>query len=896
MDEAASANAVPAISRHAAEGGSNSSAVAAPAVSSVIASGGAPLDEPTRTLMESRFGHDFGDVRIHTDGAAAASARDISAQAYTAGNHIAFGAGRYAPHTLEGQHLLAHELTHVAQTGEAAPGAQSPVFRKEEDDEEGRRQAMSSIDTLVIAPITFDGDAPMLIRWAIEREEEFYSSDISEGRRRRIAERLLEVYAKLKEWESSAPRAPDGALIFRDLKGVETMWTEDRVTRVEDISTFTPESIITYRVTVAAPAAPSPKRRRATARQRPTKAPRQGRAPTPDVPQRQGFGVNVTFPKQSGMTLTTEEGQRRIIAFLIGNTRQGYTADQIDWVVSQLDLAKRWAPPADMDLSEWQQSFEAIPEGDKVTLNLTESFITEIDVALVNVPSRRAFQLAAYQQGVLDARGGVVLGVGTFLLGTAALGGGALLGTSLGVGGGGGGVLAGGGLIGGGGKGASFVGGLLTRQGLTYAGRYVYLNAPQLYGSAVAYGGAIMTGASLGQRFYDISQRGWRSSDAPGLLFDFAPLAGGYAESLSFRGPSLDPDPGPSAPPPSAPAGAVPDVPEAPVVATPPSVPTAALPDVPDVPVRPSVAPAPSVPPPATVEPQLQAPLPLLSSKPPANQNYSSDIQRARAQRTGQVGAQAADVQVEQAPLAATGTGDTGAVNAGATPPVAMTKGGGPGSTTPPQGVTIRNDPKYSVPVQVIPAGQGKEPQRVKPPDITARPKDIPRRDPANDQLPTVPEDRPSNLFNRPAREADQQAARVERGNTFNVERRGAYPYNEVRVEDADRPGVYYVLDSYTPGVAIVSRKYPEGAQVSPKKMVNDIAELVDKYPPGARISDTPQNRQSGLAGQTLRGRQILEVPVLLNDVPQYVRDFARRVGVVIRDIEGNVYGPDTPQ
>src|SRR5579859_8107723 len=29
--------------------------------------GGSPLDAGTRDLMESRLGHDFGDVRVHTD-------------------------------------------------------------------------------------------------------------------------------------------------------------------------------------------------------------------------------------------------------------------------------------------------------------------------------------------------------------------------------------------------------------------------------------------------------------------------------------------------------------------------------------------------------------------------------------------------------------------------------------------------------------------------------------------------------------------------------------------------------------------------------------------------------------------------------------------------------------
>ena len=43
--------------------------------------------------MELRFGHSFGDVRVHTSTAAAESARSLDALAYTVGNDIVFGSG-----------------------------------------------------------------------------------------------------------------------------------------------------------------------------------------------------------------------------------------------------------------------------------------------------------------------------------------------------------------------------------------------------------------------------------------------------------------------------------------------------------------------------------------------------------------------------------------------------------------------------------------------------------------------------------------------------------------------------------------------------------------------------------------------------------------------------------
>jgi hypothetical protein len=87
-----------------------------PIVRDALNSGsGQPLDPTVRESMESRFGHDFSQVRVHTDARAAESARALRALAYAAGNHIVFGAGRFRPDKLEGQHLLEHELVHVLQ-------------------------------------------------------------------------------------------------------------------------------------------------------------------------------------------------------------------------------------------------------------------------------------------------------------------------------------------------------------------------------------------------------------------------------------------------------------------------------------------------------------------------------------------------------------------------------------------------------------------------------------------------------------------------------------------------------------------------------------------------------------------------------------------------------------
>jgi hypothetical protein len=95
--------------------GSHAPHSAPASVHSVLQGAGRPLPPTTRGFMESRFSHDFSRVRIHDDDAAASSARDVAANAYTVGNRIVFNQGRFAPESPRGQRLLAHELAHVVQ-------------------------------------------------------------------------------------------------------------------------------------------------------------------------------------------------------------------------------------------------------------------------------------------------------------------------------------------------------------------------------------------------------------------------------------------------------------------------------------------------------------------------------------------------------------------------------------------------------------------------------------------------------------------------------------------------------------------------------------------------------------------------------------------------------------
>jgi hypothetical protein len=106
-------------------------------VQEVLRAPGKPLDATTREFMEPSFGSDLSRVQIHADEAAARSARQLNAAAYTFGGHIAFARGAYAPGTTAGKELLAHELAHVVQQ-HGSYGAQLPGdgIAKEADPQE----------------------------------------------------------------------------------------------------------------------------------------------------------------------------------------------------------------------------------------------------------------------------------------------------------------------------------------------------------------------------------------------------------------------------------------------------------------------------------------------------------------------------------------------------------------------------------------------------------------------------------------------------------------------------------------------------------------------------------------------------------------------------------------
>ena len=103
------------------DGSANEEAVDVNLALREIDESGAPLPRDIRSTFEARFGRGFGGVRVHADHGAAAAARAVRARAYTVGQDIVFGANQFAPTTVEGRKLIAHELAHVEQQQRGVP-------------------------------------------------------------------------------------------------------------------------------------------------------------------------------------------------------------------------------------------------------------------------------------------------------------------------------------------------------------------------------------------------------------------------------------------------------------------------------------------------------------------------------------------------------------------------------------------------------------------------------------------------------------------------------------------------------------------------------------------------------------------------------------------------------
>ena len=182
-----------------------------------LARPGNQLDAATRSLMERRFGHDLSQVRVHSDPGAAESARMLGARAYTVGEQVVFGAGRFAPNTPDGRRLLAHELAHVVQQRQGGGVGPSPTRHAVL---EGAAHAAAHVVECETGPVAVTGEAGIGLAMAEETDGVPTSADpadvaayarlreLQEGADHRAFELMAGVAQKLSRKGAGGPSAP----------------------------------------------------------------------------------------------------------------------------------------------------------------------------------------------------------------------------------------------------------------------------------------------------------------------------------------------------------------------------------------------------------------------------------------------------------------------------------------------------------------------------------------------------------------------------------------------------------------------------------------------------------------------------------------------------------------
>lgn len=91
------------------------------------AGGGEALPTGLQRRFGQKLGTDLSSVRVHTDSQADSLSHALNARAFTTGRDVFFRRGQYSPQSSEGQALLAHELTHVAQQSGGSAATQRSV-------------------------------------------------------------------------------------------------------------------------------------------------------------------------------------------------------------------------------------------------------------------------------------------------------------------------------------------------------------------------------------------------------------------------------------------------------------------------------------------------------------------------------------------------------------------------------------------------------------------------------------------------------------------------------------------------------------------------------------------------------------------------------------------------
>jgi hypothetical protein len=90
-------------------------------------SSGQALPGQVRGTLEGSLGTDLAAVRVHTGPESAQAASAVGARAFTVGQDIHFGAGKFDPSSDRGQQLIAHEVAHTVQQRGGDPTRQNAL-------------------------------------------------------------------------------------------------------------------------------------------------------------------------------------------------------------------------------------------------------------------------------------------------------------------------------------------------------------------------------------------------------------------------------------------------------------------------------------------------------------------------------------------------------------------------------------------------------------------------------------------------------------------------------------------------------------------------------------------------------------------------------------------------
>jgi peptidoglycan hydrolase-like protein with peptidoglycan-binding domain len=195
-----------------------------PIVHEVLRSPGQPLDTNTRACMELRFGHDFSQVRVHTDSRAAESARAVNAAAYTVGANIAFDTERFIPATVGGKRLLAHELAHVVQQQDAAGSQNQWIVSRSDHPLEREADSVAaqvSRDRAVTHQQLLTGTSSQIVQRDLALEPPVVVPEQPE---------LTDAQAQAAIRYNRASYGVDSTRLIQDLVGVEQTGTFDEAT------------------------------------------------------------------------------------------------------------------------------------------------------------------------------------------------------------------------------------------------------------------------------------------------------------------------------------------------------------------------------------------------------------------------------------------------------------------------------------------------------------------------------------------------------------------------------------------------------------------------------------------------------------------------------------------